>query len=79
MKLATTAEQTQLADSAFTTRSYLYGLASGNRKASAQMAGDIEEASKILRKSSKQRLPLLHRKDLCIACSLCPYANKCKE
>lgn len=79
MQLATTAEQTRLATLAFTSRSYLYELASGNRIASAQVAGDIEKASKILRKSSKQRLPLLKRMDLCPACAACIYAPKCKK
>lgn len=79
MGLATTAEQVQLAELSFTSRSYLYSLASGLRTASAQTAGDIEKASKILRKSSKHRLPLLHRRDLCPACDTCPYANKCKK
>lgn len=77
MTLATAAEQKTLAKHAKTSRAYLHHLANGERDASADMAGKLEEASKKMRKASKYRLPILNRSELCLACSQCPYARKC--
>lgn len=75
MKLATTVEQFELAKLADTSRVYLYHLANGKRQASATMAARIELASVVMRRKSKNRLPLLKRTNLCVACGKCPFAK----
>lgn len=70
---ASTLEQDALAHTAGTSRQYLYHIASGFRKASAEMGAAIEKASNKLRASSRKRLPKLTRKDICEVCARCPY------
>ncbi len=77
MHLATPEEQTELATAIGTTRNHLYQLAGGHRKASADMAGRIEDATTALHKASRGRLPRIYRTDLCAACQSCEYARKC--
>jgi hypothetical protein len=77
MENATTEEQKQLCEMAETSRGYLYQLAGGFRSASAELAARVEEATKVLAKSSKGRLPVVYRTDLSKACSACHFARKC--
>lgn len=77
MLLATTEEQTELAKLSGTSREYLYQLVNGIREASSGMAGKIEEASRKLRKGTKNRLAVLTRADISSVCSECSYAKKC--
>ena len=77
MHLATPEEQTDLATAIGSTRNHLYQLAGGHRKASADMAGRIEQATAAFSKSTKGRLPTIYRTDLCAACQSCEYARKC--
>lgn len=76
MHLATPEEQSSLASKAGTSRAMLYQWAGGHRNASAAMAGQIEHATQQLNKSSKGRLPIILRTDLCEACQTCSYARK---
>lgn len=78
MAAATADEQSNLAENAGTSRSYLYQIASGHRKnIEADLAGRIEEAAKLLRKASKNRLPKITRGDLSPVCRACPYLKRC--
>jgi len=77
MIAATADEQAKLAETAGTSREYLYQLANNARTASADLAGRIEDAAEELRKKSKGRLPRVTRADLCPACNSCPHARKC--
>jgi len=79
MRAATEIELVTLAVAAGTTRRYLYHLASGKRRASAELAGRLEDAAAIITRASKRRLPKLSRTALCTACATCPYATKCKK
>lgn len=77
MQSATAEEQAALALNSGSSRPYLYKLARGERTASAELAGAIEQAAKGLRAKSKGRLPRLLRTDLCPACAGCPFAKRC--
>lgn len=82
MRLATTAEQEELAKLANTKRSYLYHLAGEKDKAygrepQPKLAIALESASAVLHKQSKGRLPLIYRTDLVTACRECAFAQKC--
>lgn len=77
MAAATVDEQVALANRTGTSRGMLYQWASGNRQASAEMAGRIESATAEMHKLSKGRLPKIYRTDLCVACSGCQYAGRC--
>lgn len=79
MEKATTLEKEILAAESSTTLSYLYSIASGQRTASADVAGRIEKAAKNLYKQSKRRLPKIIRSDIAPACAACPYAPKCEN
>lgn len=79
MAAATVAEQKALAANAGTSHKYLYRLASGERRASAELAGALEDAAEALRRGSKGRLPRLMRYHLCNACASCPFASLCKK
>lgn len=57
--------------------SYFFRLVWGDRKASAEVAGRMEEAFAELSKGADDRLPTITRADLCEACAVCPYAIKC--
>lgn len=77
LSLATPAEQETLADAISTSHAMLRFYANGNRVASAARAGQIEEATTIMAKRSKGRLPVVLRTDLSPACRGCPYAQRC--
>lgn len=77
MKVATTAEQEDLATFGGTTRHYLYQLSSGQRLCGSELAGNLEFAAENIRKRSKGRLPRLTRADLSPVCAKCKYAEKC--
>lgn len=79
LKLASRQEQEDLVLHAGTSRDYLYQISTGKRQASADTAARIEIAAKNIGKSSKGRLPVLTRKDICPACADCPYKKKCRE
>lgn len=78
MILATKAEQESLAAEAGTSRNYLYQIADGRRKVSADMAARLEGAAAPIAKASKKRLPKLTRADLCEACRDCPLRRGCR-
>ena len=78
LKAADVDQQQALADA--TTKgsiNTLFQYALGNRRPSAQKAGQIEAAAENIRKRSKGRLPRILRTDLAAACRECPYARKC--
>lgn len=77
MDLATTEEKKRLAKLSGTSMIYLYSIAAGERKASAELAGRIEEASHKMRLEA--HLPELLRSDICPTCRKCPYSLKCGE
>lgn len=82
MRLATTAEQEELAKLAGTKRSYLYHLAGEKatnyaREPLPKLAAAIESASAVMHKKTKGRLPLIYRTDLVTACRECAFAQKC--
>ena len=74
MAAATAAQQAALAAAANTSRTYLYALASGARTASADLASDIERASRKVRRANNA-LPVVLRTDLCPACARCEFAK----
>lgn len=78
MVLATAQEQAALATAAGTSRGHLYQLSSGERNAGPALARRIETASKTLRKTNKA-LPVLHRAEVCEACSDCEFAARCRR
>lgn len=78
MTAASETEQENLALLAKTSRRYLKKLASGEKHASAALAGDIAEAVHVLRMYN-DRLPRVLRTDLCAACAACPYALGCPQ
>lgn len=77
MAAATVEEQEMLAQSAGTSRGYLYQLAGGHRQASAELGAAIEAKTKAMAKASKGRLPVIYRTDIVPACRACIYAQKC--
>lgn len=81
MRLASAPEQEELAQSAGTTRPYLYRLANSGanyaRSAKAELAAKLERASHEVARKSKGRLPKLYRTDLNDTCRACPYAQRC--
>lgn len=77
MRLSTAGEKTRLATLAKTSLSYLYVIAAGDNKPSAEMAARIENATAKMVVSSKYRLPWVMRTDICAACSKCPHVVKC--
>lgn len=79
MRAATTAQLDELAKRAKTSRNYLHQLAGGHRTAGAEIAGRIEEASRLMRVESRFTLPWIDRASLCPACAGCPYAGKCRR
>lgn len=86
MRLASTAEQEELAFAANTSRQQLYALtampnSSMYRRASNELAARLEEAVKSINARSNGRLPPLTRGDLNYGCAECPYflESKCKE
>lgn len=79
MIAATGDEIRMLADMAGTSPQYLYQIAHGYRRASAEMAGMIELMAYIIRRDAHNgstRLPVLSRADLCDACSRCPHVAR---
>lgn len=81
MRLATTAEQEELAKLAGTKRPYLYHLAGEKdktygREPQPKLAIALETASAVMHKKNKA-LPLIYRTDLVSACRGCSFAQKC--
>lgn len=77
MDRATTAQQEELARRASTTRGYLYQLAKGTRRISAEVAGRIEEAAEAM--AEEQTIPSFLPRDLLAdTCATCPYALRCR-
>lgn len=79
MARASTLEKHEMARLAQTSVAYLHQIATGHRKASAELAGRLEIASGILADKTANVLPRLRRLDLCAACAVCPYARGCDE
>lgn len=77
MLKATTAEQEELAQEAKLSRIYLYQIADGIKNPTVVAAGRIAEATEILRKKSKGRLPKVSRADISSVCAECEYAKRC--
>lgn len=77
LKAATTVEQEALAARVGTSLQMLRFYANGNRVASSERAGEIEEATTTMAKASKGRLPVVLRTDLAPACRACQYARRC--
>lgn len=76
MMAATKQEQELLAEKVGTSVGMLRQYSGGHRHASAETAGRIEEATAVMHKASKGRLPKVVRTDICGACRKCPYAQK---
>ena len=74
LTVATPAQRARLAKLAGTSVNYLYQLASGHRSARANLARDLELASKRVT-ATDPSLPILLRTDLCDACSRCEFAK----
>lgn len=77
MIAAVPAEIRELALLSGTSRGYLYQLANGQRKASAEIAGNVAAAAKAIRVGKERRLPRLGREGVSAVCSKCEYARKC--
>lgn len=77
MAAATADEQELLAQRVGTSRGMLYQMAGGYRNASAERAQAIERETKLMHRSSKGRLPIVYRTDLCEACRRCEFAQRC--
>lgn len=73
MRDTTPAQQIKLAKLAGTSRTYLYQLANGTRKASADLATRIENAAEIL--SSKEFTGLLPKYFVSESCKGCQYTG----
>lgn len=74
METATPAQQKALAKFAGTSRTYLYQLANGTRKASSEMAAKLENAAELL--SQKENIGLLPRYFVSKICNGCHYARE---
>lgn len=79
MKLATRAEQEQLAMGARTSIGYLRQLSGGNRNGSAEMAINIKYFSGEIANKSKGRLKSVDMSSVCSPCSYCPFYQKCNK
>lgn len=77
MRLASTAQQEDLAQRAGTSRAYLYHLAGGFREASPELAQRIEQASFAMHRETRRKLPKVYRTDLNSGCKACEYAARC--
>ena len=82
MRVASKAEQEQLAQAVGTTRAYLYALSAADgadyrREPKPALARNIEHATAAMHKSTKGRLPLVYRTDLVTACRECEFAQRC--
>lgn len=82
MDAASGPEQEELARRAATSRQYLYRLAAPGdllyaREARPALAAAIEEATALMHRESKGRLPRVYRTDLNSACRGCAFAAKC--
>lgn len=77
MHLATSDEQKLLAERAGTSRTYLYHVGGGFRKASPELAAAIERETKAMHKASGGRLPIVYRTDLSPVCGSCEFAQRC--
>lgn len=75
-KQASKEQKQELACIAGTSVGHLYQISSGNRIASTELAGRIEQASGTLHRV--HGLPRLYRYDLSPSCAVCPYAKRCK-
>lgn len=79
MKLSTALEKKELAIKARTSLSLLYQLDYGTRKASADLAGRIEQGVKsINRRKRHTPLPDVQRGDLCETCAKCRFYKECE-
>ena len=79
LKFATPDEIRTLARLCETSPAYLSQIANGHRRASAEMAGKIEQATFEIRdetEDAQKRLPKLYRGDLVAACAKCPYFKR---
>lgn len=78
MDTATSKQVKRLSELSGVTRSYLYQIARGKRKASSDVAGRIETAARTL--SRYEVTPgQLPRYEIAEACRNCPYAQRCAE
>lgn len=80
MQVSTMDEKETVVAAANTSLAMLYQLASGHRKASADLAGRIANGLALVgRKKRKTPLPVVLRGDLCETCAACSYYRKeCK-
>lgn len=78
---ATDEQRMALARHACTSIAYLTQLASGHRRASAETAGRVEAAARLVvqEDDTAAGLPMILRLDLCAACAACPYALECVQ
>lgn len=77
LDVASSEERDALAAASEVSVGYLYQLASGRRFPSADVAGRIEVATRIMHRTSGGRLPEICRTTLSYACSQCPFAKAC--
>ena len=74
---ATTAELNDLLARTGVSKGHYYKLSTGERSASADTAGVIEQAGNEIREARRKdgltNLPELRRGDICNACGKCPY------
>lgn len=78
IKLASSIELKRLSELSESSVSYIYELARGETTARSDIAGRLEDASRIMHRESKRRLPILYRSLLSEACATCPYSKKCR-
>lgn len=80
MQESTMDEKQTVVAAADTSLALLYQLASGHRKASADLAGRIVKGiSLVAKKKRKTPLPVVLRGDICETCAGCSYYTKeCK-
>ena len=73
MECTTPTQQTKLAKLAGTSRTYLYQLANGMRKASSTLAAQLEKAAETL--NYKEHTGLLPRYHVCKTCNECRHVK----
>jgi hypothetical protein len=80
MAASTPDEKKELAIKAGTSLNMLYQLSYGNRNASADLAGRIEDGVKRINKRKRHTpLPEIGRGDLCEACAKCRFYRGCES
>lgn len=79
MKESTMDEKWTVVAAADTSLPLLYQLASGHRKASADLAGRIAKGiALVAKKKRREPLPVVTRGDICETCGKCEYFKECE-